>query len=92
MTGRNKIQRFGFGSLRATVAFTIVNWCCVLVAHASILRLNDTSGLPFRFMEAGGIVGIRRLLWLDQPCDGSGGSESAGGVVAKIGLSVPRLL
>jgi hypothetical protein len=37
MTGRNKIQRFGFGSLRATVAFTIVNWCCVSVAHASTL-------------------------------------------------------
>ena len=35
--GRNKIQRFGFGMLRATVAFAIVNWCCVLVAHASIL-------------------------------------------------------
>lgn len=32
-----KIQRFGFGMLGATVAFTIVNWCCVLVAHASTL-------------------------------------------------------
>jgi len=37
MTGRNKIQRFGYGMLGATVAFTIVNWCCVLVAHASTL-------------------------------------------------------
>ena len=32
-----KIQRFGFGMLRATVAFTIVIWCCVLVAHAPTL-------------------------------------------------------
>ena len=37
MTGRNKIQRAGFGMLRATVAFTIVNWCCVLVVDASTL-------------------------------------------------------
>ena len=64
MTGRNKIRTFGFGMLRPTVAFTIVNWCCVLVAHASILRLNDTSGLPFRFME-------EEASWESDVCFGS---------------------
>jgi hypothetical protein len=66
------------------VAFTIVK----LVVRPGGARLYPVMGTTPQVFHSdiygtGGIVGIRRLLWLVQPCEGSGGSESAGEALLK---------
>ena len=63
MTGDEKIRRFGLSMLVAVVAFTIVNCVAYWLRTPPCCDWTYTSGLPFRFMQEGGFVGVRRFLW-----------------------------
>ena len=55
--------------LVANGAFTIVNSVAYWLRTPPCCDWAYTSGLPFRFMQEGGFVGVRRFLWLGVVAD-----------------------
>ena len=83
MNGRDNFRRYGFSTLIAIMAFAIVNSFAYWWRTPPCCDWTYSSGLPFRFMEEGGFVGIRRFLW--------GGVAADLGSIVLIALAINRL-
>lgn len=71
MTISNKSRKYSIILLGVLIVFAVVNGVLYWLRTPPCCDWTYTSGIPFAFLEEGGFMGIRRLLW--------------GGVIADVG-------